>query len=175
MHFSTTSYRCIYWGSRNPNNHVPLFKTAKRSWFLRQQPQPLPTGARAWNESVRPRALGRTGVRIRKHPNYFSPYWSWDCLFSPEINHGGFLPGQLLMAFFILKPNHCCLPSALEGEQHSTQTWALVPVRHLGSMFLSVICMGKAKSSDFPLYSYLTGKSLLTVSQIVSWKLDSFF
>lgn len=69
------------------------------------------------------------------------------------------------------------LPSPLPWKESrtSTQAWALVSVRYVWSVFLSVICMGKAKSSDFPLYSYLIGKSLLTVPQIVSWKLESFF
>lgn len=69
------------------------------------------------------------------------------------------------------------LPSPLPWKEGSTstQTWAPVPVRYVWSVFLSVICMGKAKNSDFPLYSYLTGKSLLTVPPIVSWKLDPFF
>lgn len=166
---------CIWLGEKNSNDCDPLFKTAKQSWFLEQQLQTFPTWVCAWNESVHPRALSRGSVSISKHQNYSFPGCSRLFCFL-WVKHESFFPGLLFMLFFVLKQSHCCLLLCLERREGYLYTPDLLcqwGTREVCS-FLS-FAWAKPKIALFPLHFCLTGKKLLTVPQIVSWKLDSFY
>lgn len=157
---SPDKYMCL--GLGNPSNCVPAPRQPKKAGFWVSSSSPFLREFVPEMNLCIGGALGRGGVSLRKHENYSFPSWSKDSFVSCRKNIGSFFSGLLFMFFFILKQNHCCLSPCLGKESRTaTQTWALVSVRYVWSVFLPVICMGEAKNCNFSLCFRLTGKSLL--------------